>query len=419
MRISLGKFGLDYCQLPDMISNVSTMLRVLSLNIDSRNKKRIPIPINILTVTVCSIYLYTYVISGFWFTFWRCQQTGDMAAAMVALSLNVASEVAVIKLFYMIFNEKLFKDLTDKYLACDSCTVPGTRFARNMTKALRNVKMRAVGYWIVLMVNAVLYIMKPFLAHGRHLAWDGFVVLGLDPMLESPNYEIATTVTAISVHFICFTVANVSGFIIVLVGYTEAQMLSLSEEVKHLWGDANNHYQKIMNDLSKLESVYLKNNKVSDNWKETDILHEYIRKHLIDIIRRHAVNVSLLKEVESTMRGPNAVGFLFLIIGLVAELLGGLKNTILEVPFTLTQLGVDCFLGQKIMDANLKFERAVYDCKWECFNQFNKKIVLVMLQNSQKTMTLTAGGMVTLSFSYFMNIIRNSYSAYTTLGSMI
>uniref|UniRef100_A0A2A4JA14 Odorant receptor n=1 Tax=Heliothis virescens TaxID=7102 RepID=A0A2A4JA14_HELVI len=378
----------------------------------------IPIPIYILTVITCTIYFYVYVICGVWFTFWRCQQTGDVAAAMVALSLNCTSEVAVIKLFYMIFNEKLFKDLTDKYLACDSRTVQGSRFARNMTKALRNVKMRAVGYWIVLMVNAVLYVIKPF-AKGRHLALDEYVILGLEPMLESPNFEIATTLTAVSVHFICYTVANVSGFLIVLIGYTEAQMLSLSEEVTHLWGDANNHYQKIMNDLNKLESVYLKNNKVSNSLKETDILHEYIKKHLIDIIRRHAVNMSLLQEIENIMRGPNAVGFLFLIVGLIAELLGGLKNTVLQIPFTLTQLGMDCYLGQKIMDANLKFERAVYDCKWECFNQFNKKIVLVMLQNAQKTMTLSAGGMATLSFSYFMNIIRSSYSTYTTLGSMI
>lgn len=237
-------------------------------------------------------------------------------------------------------------------------------------------------------------------------------------MHKSPNFEIASTMTGMAVMFICFTVANVSGFLILIIGYIEAQMLSLSEEVTQIWADANDHCQKTMQELSTFESVYL-DYKVFNYVKETEIINEYVKKHLIDIIRRHAVNVSLLQDIEDVMRGPNAVGFLFLIVGLIAELLGGLNNTMLQVPFTLTQLGVDCYLGQKIMDANIRFERAVYDCGWENFDQFNKKIVLVMLQNSQKTMTLSAGGMATLSFSYFMDIIRSTYSAYNTLGSMV
>lgn len=244
-----------------------------------------------------------------------------------------------------------------------------------------------------------------------------FCISGLEPMFKSPNFEIASTMMGIAVLFICYTVANVFGFLILIIGYTEAQMLSLSEEITQIWADANDHYRKTIKELSNFEPVYLQKKVFS--LKETEILNEYVKKQLIDIIERHAVNVSLLQEIEDVMRGPNAIGFLFLIVGLIAELLGGLKNTILQLPFTLIQLGVDCYLGQKIMDANIIFERAVYDCQWENFDQFNKKIVLVMLQNSQKTMTLSAGGMAILSFSCFMNIIRSTYSAYTTLGSMI
>lgn len=237
-------------------------------------------------------------------------------------------------------------------------------------------------------------------------------------MFQSPNYEIAAIVMAIDVFFICYIVANVSAFLILIIGYIEAQMLSLSEEMTHLWDDANDHYEKIMTELSKFESVYFKNKAFSDVI-ETDVLNEYIKKHLIDIIGRHSTNVDLLKEIENVMRGPNAIGFLFLIVGLIAELLGGLENTILQLPFTLIQLGVDCYLGQKIIDANIQFEQAVYDCKWEQFNKSNKKIVLIMLQNAQKTMTLSAGGMAILSFTCFMSIIKTTYSAYTTLGSVI
>ncbi|KAJ8714838.1 hypothetical protein PYW08_004819 [Mythimna loreyi] len=366
----------------------------------------------------CINYIYVYVFNVVWFAFWHCYQTGDLTSAMIAFSLMSTSEVAVIKLFYMIFYEKKLQNLIDRFLDCDSRTVKGSRFSRNMRKALRNVKLRAISYWIVLNVNGVLYVIQPMVTPGHHLTVDTFIILGLQPMHESPNIEIASALTGSSVIFICFTVANVSGFLILIIGYIEAQMLTLSEEMTHLWADANNHCQKTMQELSNFESVYLEL-KIFNYVKETEIVNEYVKKHLIDIIGRHAANKSLLQGIEDTMRGPNAVGFLFLIVGLVAILLGGLKNTMLQVPFTITQLAVDCFLGQRIIDANIKFERAVYDCKWEKFDQFNKKIVLVMLQNSQKTMTLTAGGMATLSFEVFMNIIRSTYSAYNTLGSMV
>ncbi|CAH1638976.1 unnamed protein product [Spodoptera littoralis] len=418
MKEAIRKFGLEYCELPDMLSNVSTMLRTLTLNVDSRNKTPI-LTIFYISMVIMSIdYIYVYVLSGAWFSLWRCVKTGELGPAMIAFSLMSTSAVPFIKLLYMIFYEAKFKNLIDRYIACDSRTVKGSRFSKNLSKALRNVKKRGIFYWVLLIINAVLYVLRPMVTPGRHLTVDTFIIIGLEPMFESPNYELATLMFMIAVFFICFTVANVNCFLIMITGYTESQMLALAEEMTHIWDDANEYYQIMMNELSSYGSLYL-DHKDFNHVKEKEVLNDYVTEHLKDIIQRHAFNVSLLEEIEDVMRGPNAVGFLFLIVGLVAELLGGLNNTILQLPFTLSQMGTDCFLGQKIMDANIKFEHAVYDCKWENFNQVNKKIVLVMLQNSQKTMTLTAGGMATLSFSYFMNIIRSTYSVYTTLRSNI
>ncbi|XP_035444091.2 uncharacterized protein LOC118271932 [Spodoptera frugiperda] len=418
MKEALRKFGLEYCELPDMLSNVSTMLRMLTLNVDSRNKTPILPIFKILMVIMSIDYIYVYVISGVWFIFWHCIRTGELGPAMIAFSLMSTSAVAFIKLLYMIFYEAKFKSLIDRYMACDSLTVKGSRFSKNLTKALRDVKKRGIVYWLVLNMNAVLYVLRPMVTPGKHLTVDTFIIIGLDPMFKSPNYELAVLMVMVGVFFICFTVANVNCFFIMITGYTESQMLALAEEMTHIWDDANEYYQTMMKELSMYGSVYL-DHKDFNRIKETEVLNSHVTEHLIDIIQRHAFNVSLLEEIEDVMRGPNAVGFLFLIVGLVGELLGGLNNTILQLPFTLSQIGTDCFLGQKIMDANIKFEQAVYACKWENFNQVNKKIVLVMLQNSQKTMTLTAGGMATLSFSYFMNIIRSTYSVYTTLRSNI
>lgn len=109
--------------------------------------------------------------------------------------------------------------------------------------------------------------------------------------------------------------------------------------------------------------------------------------------------------------------FVLLIHGLIAELLGGLENTYIEMPFALMQVAMDCLIGQRMMDACKKFEYAVYDCKWENFDVTNMKTVLLILQNAQKTMVLSAAGMTSLNYNCLMTIIRSIYSAYTTLRS--
>ena len=78
---------------------------------------------------------------------------------------------------------------------------------------------------------------------------------------------------------------------------------------------------------------------------------------------------------------------------------------------------MDCFAGQRVADASIMFEASVYDCKWENFDKANMKLVLVILQNSQKTMTLSAGGVRALNFTSLMSVFRGIYSAYTALRS--
>lgn len=235
-------------------------------------------------------------------------------------------------------------------------------------------------------------------------------------MLESPNYEIATVVMATAIMLICYSVANVTCFWILTIGYIEAQMLALSEEVLHVYGDAVYHYKKKIATNGNYTPVV---NKKAGKDTESIIMNQFIKEHLIDIIGKHSTNIIYLKEIEEIMTIPNAVGFLYLILGLTAELLGGLEKTWLQLPFTMLQLSVDCYLGQKIKDSNDKFEQAIYDCRWEKFNKSNRKIVLMLLLNSQKTMTLSAGGMAILNLRCLMSIIKTTYSAYTTLRTMV
>ncbi|CAH2043154.1 unnamed protein product, partial [Iphiclides podalirius] len=228
-------------------------------------------------------------------------------------------------------------------------------------------------------------------------------------MYESPNYEIAFTIMAAGVCVCCYLPANITAFLIVITGYTESHMLALSEELLLLWTDAETSYRE--NSQSILEHGV--------SYDKMDFMNEFIRRRLKDIVKRHTLNLNLLRKLEGVIRGALALEFLILVVALIAELLAGLENTYLEIPFAMMQVAMDCLNGQRLLDASVAFENAVYDCKWENFNSSNMKTVLLMLQTAQKPLTLSAGGITILNFACLMDVLKSVYSAYTTLRTIV
>ncbi|XP_035444067.1 uncharacterized protein LOC118271911 [Spodoptera frugiperda] len=405
----IRKFGLEYCDLPTMLENVSILLRVLTVNIDSKYKKGITVLSYIVTAVTAACFYYVFLFSMTWFVFWRARVTGELVGAMVVLSLGISSEIGPFKLFYMCYYMDKTHKIADGFLECDANTIKGTRFHTNLMKCLRNVKKRAMLYWVVVAGNGVLYVMKPVAMRGRNLPENYFLIYGLEPMFETPNYQIAYFMMIASVFFVCYVPASVTAFLIVLTGYAEAQMLALSEEMLQLWSDATKYAKTQIEDTTEELDVH--------NPKVKVIINQFVERRLREIIGRHANVINLLNQVEIVFRQAIAIGFVLLIGGLLSELLGKLENTFLQLPFALMQVSMDCFAGQRVMDASAMFEASVYDCKWENFDKSNMKLVLVILQNAQKTMTLSAGGVRTLSFSALMSVFRGIYSAYTALRS--
>nr|BAG12809.1 olfactory receptor-like receptor [Bombyx mori]BAH66332.1 olfactory receptor [Bombyx mori] len=324
---------------------------------------------------------------------------------MVVLSLGISSEIGTLKFFYTFIYIKKVQRIVREYLECDHMVVPGSRFADNVLKTMRNVKKRAILYWVVVIGNGVVYVTKPLFMSGRHHMEDRYIVYGLEPMFESPNYEVAYFLMMFGLCFICYPPANVTVFLIVVVGYTEAQMIALGEEMLRIWEDAVAHYNNKYHTVGALTNSSEKNK----------IINQYVKFRLTEIIKMHTTNIQLLRQVEFVFRSAIAMGYVFLVLGLIAELLGGLENTYLQIPFALIQVLVDCYTGQKVMDASSLFEQAVYDCKWENFDKSNMKTVLLILQNSQKSMRLSVGGITVLGFSCMMSVMKSIYSAYATL----
>lgn len=231
-------------------------------------------------------------------------------------------------------------------------------------------------------------------------------------MLETPNYQIAFVLMTMGIYVAAYLPSNATAFQIIIGGYVESQMLAWSEELKNLWEDADKYYAKYT------RTQVNNTNRISSNFPEKDsVVNEYVNQRLRDIIKAHATNLNIFSEMENAFKGTVAVEFGLLIASLIAELLAGLQNTYMQVPFGLMQVGMDCFTGQKIIDASIEFERAVYCCKWEHFNKDNMKLITLVLMTSQRTMTLSAIGITKLNFVSFLAIIKMIYSTYTTLSA--
>lgn len=228
-------------------------------------------------------------------------------------------------------------------------------------------------------------------------------------MFESPNYEIALISESVTVSVCIFILANITAFIVLLMGYIEAQILALSDEMLNLWDEGEKYYKD-----SKETNIIAAKKHI-----KTKIINEHIANRLKEIIIFHITNISLLKQFDGIFRITLAIEFGLIIVGIVAELLGRLENTYIELPYTFIQMYIDCLIGQRLIDASNVFEKAVYNCKWENFDKANMKTVLLLLQNSQKPLTLTAGGLTKLDFVCLMSVVKSTYSFYTTLRSRV
>nr|QEI46830.1 odorant receptor 14 [Galleria mellonella] len=406
---TIRKFGLEYCDLPTMIWNVAVMLRLAILNVDPRHKKGIPTIYYIIAPMVVCCFCYAYCFSTLWFVFVRSRETNDMVGAMVVFSLSVCTEIGPTKLFFLILNRNEIKSLVGKCLELNSLLIAGSRFHKNLLTQMRTVKKRFIFYGSLNIMNGVVYFILPLVTPGRRALNESFPFYGLEPVLETPYYEITYIVALISSTYVLHLTINITGLLIILTGYTESQMIGLSLEFQELWNDANKHYQEIT--LTGNSSITVNN--------EDAIKNNYIKRQLNNMIKIHTANIQILRQTERAFRGALAAEFVLLILSLLAELLGGLENTYIQIPYGFALVGMDCLAGQRVLDAGLALEEAVYDSKWENFNAENMKLVWMILLNAQKPLKLSAGGLATLNLGILMSFARSVYSAYTAFSSHV
>lgn len=100
---------------------------------------------------------------------------------------------------------------------------------------------------------------------------------GMEPMFETPNYQLSFLLMSSSISLIVYLCGNISAFLIIITGYVEAQMLALSEELTYLWADAEEHFAEA-DDVNDGEEGFDVINKA----REAKLNH-YVKEHLKNI----------------------------------------------------------------------------------------------------------------------------------------
>ncbi|XP_061379267.1 uncharacterized protein LOC133319321 [Danaus plexippus] len=383
MKISLPTFHLEQSDLPTMLNTIGFLLRLVTINIDVNNKKRIPL-INYVLVTIGIVcYFYVYVFSMSWFIFIRTRETRDYETATVVVSLLLSSLTTVTKMMFFLFCRKPLQNLVQEYLEYDDSIGPETSFHTHLHKYLPKIKRRVISVWSSIMFLLLLYVWIPIIKPGRNLPDNSYVIYGLEPTFETPNYEIALITIIISVTMGVYAMTCFLTFILIIAGYIEAQMRALSDEILEIWDGAIKNYEKV-------DSKF------------------------VNITKDKQLNT-----FEGLFRVTMALDFIILMITIVVELFKRIEDTYIELIYSFIQLNVACYMGQKLLDASDEFEFSVYDCQWEKFDRSNMRMVLMILLNAQKPLVITAGKITVLDYVCLISVIKSTYTIYTTLQSTL
>ncbi|XP_014483815.1 PREDICTED: odorant receptor 13a-like [Dinoponera quadriceps] len=109
---------------------------------------------------------------------------------------------------------------------------------------------------------------------------------------------------------------------------------------------------------------------------------------------------------------------IFFIISVNNEPGFGLVKTVFVYVGVTVEIFIFCFAGEYLRLKSKSLADAAYESLWYNMSPKNCKNILFVIMRSQKQLSLTAGGMATLSLEAFANIMKASASYVSVLNAM-
>nr|QNS36241.1 olfactory receptor 54 [Mythimna separata] len=211
--------------------------------------------------------------------------------------------------------------------------------------------------------------------------------VGLEPLTASPNREACLIILALQEITIMITALNYQGLLLFLIAHTAAMYKMLAYEMIEL----NENYSKNTN-------------------------QKLARDTLSTLVDRHSLVLDVIDDLKSLYSVPLGVNFgsSAVIISLFFFL--PIQEWLQFMPvlvYCFLVFFLYCFVCQWLINCSELFERSVYCCGWENFDLKEKKLVFVMLRQSQKPVELLAADIVPVNIYTFATTLRGMFKFIT------
>nr|ALM26239.1 odorant receptor 54 [Athetis dissimilis] len=215
--------------------------------------------------------------------------------------------------------------------------------------------------------------------------------VGMEPLTATPNKQICLILLAAQEMTIVVVVLNFQALLLFLIAHTAAMYQMLAYEMDALRESLNENL---------LENM------------------ELIRETLSTMIVRHSLTMDVVDLLKSLYSVPLGVNFCTNAVCICLFFYLPLREWLQFMPllvYCFVVFFLYCFLGQRLVNSAELFERMVYSCGWENFEMKEKRLVLVMLRQTQKRVELLAADIIPVNIYTFATTMQAIFKFITVV----
>ncbi|KAJ8722549.1 hypothetical protein PYW07_003729 [Mythimna separata] len=329
-----------------------------------------------------SLLFYVYAVGSLWFQWKEAQGAGDLIKSYVNISILILTATDG---WWFITQRTLLITALTKIEQSNRMARSSASLQKKHRKLMKIVKRIVLVFYGFNYFDGI-FIYLPHRVDVQN-SYSMTLCVGLEPLTASPNREACLIILALQEITIMITALNYQGLLLFLIAHTAAMYKMLAYEMIEL----NENYSKNTN-------------------------QKLARDTLSTLVDRHSLVLDVIDDLKSLYSVPLGVNFgsSAVIISLFFFL--PIQEWLQFMPvlvYCFLVFFLYCFVCQWLINCSELFERSVYCCGWENFDLKEKKLVFVMLRQSQKPVELLAADIVPVNIYTFATTLRGMFKFIT------
>ncbi|XP_046964583.1 uncharacterized protein LOC124533398 [Vanessa cardui] len=345
-------------------------------------KDKISAPFWIIHTT---LLLYVYGVGSVVYQIQFAQGAGDFIKSYVNISILVLTANSS---YWFVMKRPLLLAVLGQVNLNDKLARATDLLRKKHEKLLSIIKKILYSFYGFNLLDAFFI----YLPHRLDVSNDYYSMTqcyGLEPLTASPNREICLAILFTQELTIMTVVLNYQGLLLLIIAHTSAMYEMLSAEMLAF-------------------DVY-------DESLESQLL---VRQRLPSLIRRHALTLSVIKNIKALYSMPFGVNFGSNAVCICLFFYLPLYEWITFAPvliYCFLVFFLYCFLCQKLVNSSEIFVDAIYSCGWEKFALKEKKMIYVMLLVAHKRIEILAADIIPVNIYTFAKTLQAIFKFITVV----